>query len=50
MSTPPKTPHKRKTYDDDDKERIVRQIDNDLQSDKGITVAAYKKVGINQTQ
>ena len=47
MSTRPKTPRKWKTYDDEKKERIVMQIDNDLQSDKVITKAEYKKAGIN---
>ena len=47
MSTPPETPRKRKTYDDDNRERIVMQIDNDLQSDKVTTKAEYKKAGIN---
>ena len=47
MSTRPKTPRKWKTYDDEKKERIVMQIDNDLQSDKVTTKAACKKAGIN---
>ena len=50
MSTRPKPPRKWKTYDDEKKERIVMQIDNDLQSDKVTIKAAYKRVEINQTQ
>ena len=44
MSTRPKTPRKWKTYDDEKKERIVMQIDNDLQSDKVTIKDAYKRV------
>ena len=50
MSTRQKTPRKWKTYDDEKKERIVIQIDNDLQSDKVTIKAACKRVEINQTQ